>query len=154
MGTRLIVWGAGLLLVVLLVAGCGGGDDSSGESISKEEFIAKADAICKQGNERMEAGFAKRLKGVKSLNKLKKGEYEQLISEVMVPSLEKEIEELRALGVPEGDEERVEAMLAALEEGQETAERNPAAVNASSDAVFGIASRLASEYGLEVCGSR
>lgn len=154
MGTRLIAWGAGLLLVALLVAGCGGGDDSSGESISKEEFIAKADAICKQGNERMEAGFSKLLKDVKNLNKLKKDEYEQLVDEVMVPSLEKEIEELRALGVPEGDEERVEAMIAALEEGQETAERNPEAVNASSDAVFGIASRLAGEYGLEVCGSR
>lgn len=154
MGTRLIVWGAGLLLVALLVAGCGGGDDSSSESISKEEFIAKADAICKQGNERMEAGFTKLLKDVKNVTKLKKAEYEEIVDEVMVPSIEREIEELRALGVPAGDEERVEAMLTALEEGKETAERNPEAVNASSDAVFGIAARIASEYGLEVCGSR
>ena len=145
------------LAMALLAAGCGGGGDSaSGESLSKEEFVAKADAICKHSNERMEAGFGKFLKakGVKSLTKPSKAEYEKLIGEVMVPNLKREIKELRALGVPDGDEERVEAMLSALEEGEETAERDPKAVTASSDAVFGIASRIAAEYGLEVCGSR
>lgn len=141
------------LVAALLVAGCGG--DSDGESsISKAQFIAKADAICKQSNERMEAGFTKLLKNVTNLTKLKKVEYEEIVDEVMVPSIEREIEELGALGIPAGDEERIDAMIDALEEGKETAERNPEAVNASSDAVFGIASRIAGEYGLEVCGSR
>ncbi len=142
------------LVVALLGAGCGGGSSSSGESISKEEFVAKADAICKRSNERMEAGFGKILKDAKSLTKPSKAEYEMLVSEVMVPNLKREVAELRALGIPDGDEERVDAMLSALEEGEETAERNPKAVTASSDAVFGIASRIAGEYGLEVCGSR
>lgn len=149
MGMRLIVG-----MLALLVAGCGGGDASSAESISKEEFIARADAICKQSNARMEAGFAKILKGAKNPAKPSKAEYEKLVGEVMVPNLKREIAKLRALGIPDGDEERVEAMLSALEEGEETAERDPKAVTASSDAVFGIASRIAGEYGLEVCGSR
>lgn len=135
-----------------LVGGCGGSDDEA--SISKEQFVAKADAICKQSNERMEDGFSKLLKNVGNLTKLKQAEYEEIVDEVMVPSIEKEIEQLRALGIPDGDDERINAMIDALEEGKETAERNPEAVNASSDAVFGIASRIAGEYGLEVCGSR
>ena len=49
---------------------------------------------------------------------------------------------------------RVDDFLEALEEGIEVAERNPEVVVASSEAVFGIPSRLAREYGLEVCGSR
>jgi hypothetical protein len=141
------------LVVALLVASCGGGD-SSDASISKEEFIAKADVICKQSNERMEAGFAKYLKGARSLTKPNAPEVEKLVGKVMVPNLKREIAKLRALGIPDGDEERVGAMLSALEEGEETAERNPKAVTASSDAVFGIAARIAGEYGLEVCGSR
>lgn len=139
------------LIAALIAAGCGGSD---GESISKEAFIAKADAICRKSNERMEAGFASVLKDIRNVTKLKPAEYEEVVDEVMVPNIEREIEQLKALGIPAGDEERVEAMLAALEEGKETAERNPEAVNASSDAVFGIASRIADEYGLEVCGSR
>jgi hypothetical protein len=141
------------LVVAFLASGCGE-DSASGESISKEEFIAKADAICKQGNEQMEAGFAKYLKGPKSLAKPNAAELEKLVGKVMVPNLKREVARLRALGIPDGDEERVEAMLSALEEGEETARRDPKAVTASSDAVFGIASRIAGEYGLEVCGSR
>jgi hypothetical protein len=45
-------------------------------------------------------------------------------------------------------------MITALEEGVETAERNPEVVTQSSDAIFGIASRIGGEYGLAVCGSR
>jgi len=136
--------------IAFVVVGCG----DSGESISKEEFIAKADAICKKSNVRMAAGFSKRLKDARSLVKPQSPQLEKLVGEVMVPNLEREIRELRALGIPSGDSERIEAMLEALDEGVETAERNPKAVVASSDAVFGIAARLAGEYGLEVCGSR
>ena len=46
-------------------------------------------------------------------------------------------------------------MVAALEEGLETAEADPEALAASSsDIVYGIATRLAGEYGLKVCSSR
>ena len=140
------------VVITLAVAGCGG--SSSGESISKEEFIAKADAICKKSNERMAKGFGKLLEGSPNLAKLSAAQERKLVDEVMVPGLEREVAELRKLGVPAGDEEKVNAMLEALEEGVETAERDPQAVANSSDAVFGIASRIAGEYGLEVCGSR
>ncbi len=150
MGTGRGVVVALTVAVALVLIGCG---DSS-ESISKEEFIAKADAICKESSERMATGFSKRLKDAKKLVKPQNAELEKLVGDVMVPNIEREIEELRALGIPAGDEERVEAMIEALEEGVEVAERNPQAVTVSSDAVFGIAARIAAEYGLEVCGNR
>jgi hypothetical protein len=153
MGMRLAAFGAGVLTAGLLLAGCGGSD--SGESISKEEFIAKADAICKQSNQRMEAAFTKFLKDNPTLTKPTDPRFQPLVGDVMVPSLKREIEELKELGVPDGDEEKVGAMISALEEGLETAEDNPEVVTgSSSDTVFGIASRIAGEYGAEVCGSR
>jgi hypothetical protein len=150
---------AAVIVAALLVAGCGGSDDSSGgESISKEEFIAKADAICKEGNERMEKELFKFLRQNRTGGSLRKPSVEQnekFIVAVLIPNLRREIDEIKALGVPDGDDERVDAIIAALEEGLETAEDNTATVAAgTSDIVFGIASRLAGEYGAEVCGSR
>jgi hypothetical protein len=145
-----------VVVATVLFAGCGGDDSSSSaNSISKEEFIAKANAVCKRSNKRMEVAFAKFLKANRDIKKPTDPALQQLVGDVMVPSIKREIEELRALGIPDGDEEKVEAMVSALEEGLETAEDNPKVVTStSSDTIFGIASRIASEYGLETCGSR
>jgi hypothetical protein len=150
---------AAVILAALLVVGCGGSDDSSsGEPISKEEFIAKADAICKAGNEQMEKELFKFLRQSRtggSLGKPSVEQNEKFIVAVLIPNLRREIKEIKALGVPDGDEEKIDAMIAALEEGLETAEDETATVAAgTSDIVFGIASRLAGEYGATVCGSR
>jgi len=146
---------AAAMVIALVLVGCGGGGDSSSDnSISKEEFIAKADAVCKKGTERLQAAIAPILKNQPNIAKVSKGEQEKIVATVMVPSVSREAKELRALGVPDGDDEKVDAMITALEEGVETAERDPEAVTKSSDAIFGIASRIASEYGLTSCGTR
>jgi len=159
MGRGPIALIAAVVVAAILVAGCGGGDDSSGSgSISKEEFITKADAICKASSKRMEKKlflFLRKNRTGGSLRKPSVTQNEKFIVTVLIPNLEQEIKELKALGVPAGDEEKVDAMIAALEEGLETAENETATVAAgTSDMVFGIASRLAGEYGLETCGSR
>lgn len=144
------------MLVVLLVAGCGGSgsDSSTGPAISKAAFIKKADAVCTGGNKRMEVAFAHFLKENKNVRHPTDADYEELVGKVLVPNVNQEIKEIRALGAPDGDEDRVSGFLEALEEGIEVAERDPKVVISSSEAVFGISSRLAREYGLEVCSSR
>jgi hypothetical protein len=146
----------------LVVAGCGGGGGGDPTvttgSLSKEAFVKKADAICTKGNARLQKGFAlylrKNKKSIIALRHPSKADYDGLIGGVLVPNLEREIKEIRALGAPAGDEERIEAIFTAWEEGIEVAENDPNAVRHSSEAIFGIGSRLAKEYGLEVCGSR
>jgi NH3-dependent NAD+ synthetase len=155
MGTWRVLSGAAIAALVLIVVGCGGGEDSSdANAISKQAFIKKADAVCQQSNKRMEAAFVDFLNAHKNIKKPSRSDYERLVGEVLVPNIRREIKEIQALGTPEDDGDRVDAMVDALEEGVETAENNPKAVANSSDAVFGIASRLAGEYGLTVCGSR
>jgi ABC-type phosphate/phosphonate transport system substrate-binding protein len=156
MGRGPIALIAVVIAAVLIVAGCGGSDDSSSaSSISKEEFIAKADAVCQRGNKRMEKALVGFLTKNKKIQKPSQADNKKFIVTVLVPSLRQEIKEIKALGVPDGDEEKVDAMIAALEEGLETAEDDPEVVAAgTADIVFGIASRLAGEFGLETCGSR
>jgi predicted small secreted protein len=159
MGRGPIALIAAVVAAAILVAGCGGGDDSSASgSISKEEFITKADAICKASSKRMEKElfeFLRKNRGGGTLRKPSVEQNEKFIVTVLIPNLEQEIKELKALGIPDGDDEKVDAMIAALEEGQETAENQTATVAAgTSDMVFGIASRIAAEYGLQTCGTR
>lgn len=151
-----IALAAGICAVMLVVAGCGGGSDSSTStsSISKAVFIKKTDAVCTQGNKRMEIAFAHFLEENKNVRHPSKSDYEALVGKVLVPNVKREIKEIRKFGAPSGDEDRVNGFLEALEEGIEVAERDPKVVVSSSEAVFGIPSRLAKEYGLEVCGSR
>ena len=146
-----------LAILAIVAAGCGGGGgDSSTDAnaIPKAVFIKKADAVCSAGNKRMEVAFAHFLEESKNIKHPSKADYEALVGKVVVPNVKREIKEIRAFGAPEGDEDRVEAILEALEEGVETAEDDPKAAVSSSEAIFGISSRLGKEYGLEVCGSR
>jgi len=145
------------MLVVLVMAGCGGSSDSSSTatvSVSKAAFVKKVDAVCQKGTERMQRAILVFLKQHRDVKRPNKAQSEKLVGTAIVPSVKTEIKELKALDAPEGDEERVDAIVSALEEGLETAEGNPEAVVASSDAVFGIYGRLAGEYGAEVCGNR
>lgn len=144
------------LTVAVLVAGCGGGGDSSTTtvSVSKAAFIKKVDAVCQKGTERMQRAILVFLKQHKDVQRPNKAQSEKLVGTAIVPSVKTELKELKALDAPEADEDQVNAIIGALEEGLETAEDNPEAVVGSSDAVFGISGRLAGEYGAEVCGSR
>lgn len=155
MRTRGISLSIVVLTMALAVIGCGGSDDeASTSSISKAAFIKKTDAVCKRGNSRMEVAFAHLLVKNKNVQRPSKADQEALVGRVLIPNIEREIEEIRAFPVPSGDEDRVDDFLEALEEGIEVAERNPKAVVGSSEVIFGIPSRLAREYGLEVCGTR
>jgi hypothetical protein len=155
MGTGRGAFVAAAMVIALVVAGCGSGDSSTAaSSISKEEFITKADAICKKGTERLQKAIFSALKNPRNLTKVSEAEQIRIVTTAMVPSVSREVKELRALSIPNGDEEKVEAIITALEEGVETAEQDPHAVTKSSDAVFGISSRIAAEYGLKACSSR
>ena len=60
------------------------------------------------------------------------------------------VEQLAAPGAPSGDEDQVEEILDAYDEGIEVAEDDPEAAM-SSQGVFAYATSLAEKYGLENC---
>lgn len=142
----------GLLLIAAVAGGCGGsGDSATAETLTKAEFIKRADAICKRAdavqNKELRSYFAKRSDGnpSRTLN-------EEAIVKVGLPPLRDEASELDALPAPEGDEEEIQAIVEGIEEAIEKSEKEPGAlVSSNSAGPFTAVGKLASEYGLKVC---
>ena len=146
----------GALAIALVGIGCGGGDGSgqavANVEVSKPTYMKKAEAVCKKNYEKVRLGyenFVKENGGPENSfdEPAKEAEY---VETVIVPEKKKTVEELKALGAPSGDEQEVDEIVEAYEEGIEVAEENPQAAM-SSTGVFAYASNVAKEYGLKSC---
>jgi hypothetical protein len=135
----------------LLAAGCGS-SDKSGEksSITKAEFVKKGNAICAQGNKKIEAQGQKLFGPNKKPSKAK---LEEFASTVLLPSVEDQVNKIRALGAPKGDEAKVKAILDAADQGVQKGKQDPLSLTNEGADPFAKANRLAKAYGLKVCGS-
>jgi hypothetical protein len=146
---------AALAAITMIVAGCGGGDDSSseGSSITKTQFIKQADAICEKGNKENEAEFEEfaEEKGLSENKEPTKAQQEEAITDIVAPGVQKQIEEIDELGAPEGDEKQVEAIVTSVEEGVEEIEADPSSLTEGKNPLA-KGSKLAKEYGLKACG--
>jgi hypothetical protein len=149
----------GALAVALIGSGCSSSSSGSSDtgltesSITKAEYVKKAEAICKKGNEELEADFGSFVKEEGSV-KPSEGVYDDLLEQVVAPNVTAEVEALRELEVPEGEASEIEAMLKAREGSIAIAEEEPKAIIQNTKKVFGEASTLAKEYGLEACATR
>jgi hypothetical protein len=152
----------------LIAAGCGDDDDdtaattssptttaaatgatgATGEPLSKDEFITQADAICKAGDKKIDAAAQETFSG----GQPSQAEQEQFVTEDVVPNIQEQIDGLRALTPPEGDEEEVSAILDSAQDAIDQTEADPGALTEGGDDPFSEANQLAEEYGLEVCG--
>ena len=151
MSKRFIALLAALVAISVIVAGCGS-DSSSSSSLSKAEFIKQADKICEKGDEENEAEVEKFVEDNNvNTSKPTKKQQEEVITEVVAPNVQGQIEKIDALGAPEGDEKKIEAMVGAVEEGVEELEAEPAKLVEGKNPLA-KGSKLAKEYGLKTCG--
>ncbi len=146
----LIAIGSVVALLAVGIAGCGGGDDSTEAettaSLSKSEFVKQANAICAEGNKETEAVFGSFEEGEP------KAEAETVIEQEFVPAVQGQIDEIGALGAPEGDEETVEEMLDLAQADLERVENAPGIViNGSETDQFADFAKIAHPYGLTEC---
>jgi hypothetical protein len=149
MSKGLIALFAGVLLVAL-VAGCGGSSDSS--SLTKAEFIKQADAICTKGEKSLEESAEKFAKeNDVNTGKPTKAQQEEVIQQVVAPEIRQQAEEIGDLGAPSGEEDKVEAIVTSVEEGADELESKPAQLIEGKNPLE-HGSKLAKEYGLKVCG--
>jgi hypothetical protein len=146
---RILIFLAPAILIASLLVGCGGGD----ATLSRAEFIKKADAICKK-TDKAQVGEAvgyqkahtKELATVSREAGLKK-----LILAILLPSVSKEAKEIEALGAPSGGEKTVQEFISAMEQGVKQAEKEPTSVEDLAKGPFSKADTLAREYGLQEC---
>lgn len=155
MNKGLIATLLGVAAIVVIVAGCGSSSsDTTAASLTKSEFIAKANAICKKGNAEVESEFQAYAKknGLKENAEPSTAQGVELAETILTPNIKGQSEELRALGAPSGDEEEITAMLDSLDQGVEEAEADPEALFAGKSEPFKDASQKAQKYGLTACG--
>jgi hypothetical protein len=148
----------GAMLVVLSAAGCGGGGgDTTGEassSLTKAAFLKKGNAICAKGNEKVEAGFESFSKQhhLSQSREPSDAVQEEAAEEVLIPAITAQLEEIRALGTPKGDEGELEEILVGAEEAVEEGEEDPATLLGNEPGKFTEVNKMARRYGLTVCG--
>jgi|SRR5215218_10337291 len=150
-GRRLLI-SAVTVGLSLFLAACGGADSttSAGDGIVKAEFVKRGNSICRKGNEEIEAAAA--IKFPKGNEQPGKAEQIEFASRTVVPSIQHQIDELEALGFPEGEEEAVETILTEAQNALNEAKKDPSVLLDSGPGPFASADKFADSYGLTACG--
>lgn len=148
--------------LLALASGCGGSDSSNasagGEitvetgSLSKAEFIERADKICETSQKQVIQEFFAYIK-VNKRPSSKAGQEAwmgKLVDDVLVPNYEERIAEISDVGAPEGDEEKVAAFLNAIQERLGEVQEKPNELNTNPEP-WAKPIKLATAYGFTVC---
>ncbi len=142
-----------LLSLSSMLVACGGGDgegsstpEPEAEPLSKAEFVEQADKICADGNQEIRTA-AEEFPAEPSDE-----EITRFAEDVLVPNIQQQHDDIAALAPPEGDEDAVQGILDALQEGIDVVEEDPATL-LSSDDPLAEASDLAEAYGLVECAA-
>lgn len=138
----------GLAGLVLLLAACGGG----GEEISREEYLRRAQAICRQGNEELEAASKKAFDDVKEGEKPSEEQVGDFVRQTVVPMIRAQVEELRDLPPPKKAADRVDEIYSAVEVALDELEAAPKRLTVGPN-LFAEADRLGEKYGFPVCSA-
>jgi hypothetical protein len=144
---------AGSLIIGLLVAGCGGGDSADAQQIDKATFVKEATRICKQASGKLAAEFT-----AVNTKEAAKPDYDYtetqiaIVKTVLVPRLEEELRQIRALGIPEEAKKEAEALLTAYQKGIErTKAKARTFIVTEGIAPYEIAELAATRLGLSEC---
>lgn len=135
----------GSLALGLLVAGCGGSDDSG--QIDKAAFIAQANKVCEQASGKLaaEAALINRRAAENPNSDFDKTQV-ALVEEGLIPTLEEEQEKIRALGIPEDAKKEVEALLEAY--------RKAIDLTKEKTKIVALTERLAPHEAVAITGTR
>lgn len=156
---RRLICGLALMAALILgvyVAGCGSSSSTTTETtaaITKAEFVAMGNAICAKGDKAQEAGINAYIKkhGLEN-QKPTKAQNAEIVETVLAPNIQSQIDAVKALGAPSGEEQQVNS---ALEISQQTLNK----VKANPELAFGkqnpftAAGKQLHALGLKKCAS-
>ena len=161
--SRFVALIAVLAAAALAAAGCGSSDDSTTDdgttgstaSLTKAEFVTQGNEICAAGNEELEAGieeFAEE-NGLSGNDQPSEEQVEELATDILIPSVAKQVEGIRDLGAPSGEEKEVDAFLNKAEKTVAEVEKDPTLItDEDGPSPFESVNREATSLGLITCG--
>lgn len=133
---------AGVLAAGLAAAGCGSSSPAK-SALSKPQFLARANAICAEGNKKTESA------GNSLGNKPSPAQVSSYVRETLAPIIQSQIDGVRALGAPSGQQATVTHMLDVAQEDLNRAKSHPNAM--ANGNPFADFDALAHPYGLTEC---
>jgi len=135
------------------LSACGGGEETlPAGTLTKKQFLAKAAPICALGAKEAQRADDAAWNRYQPDHITEDEAVLNKISLALVPAREEAVRRLRALGLPKGDEQQVDEILTAAEEGFEEGRNDPPLLREGTKE-FGLvrASEMGSKYGLEGC---
>lgn len=159
MNTRGLCVAVAIIAALLLAAGCG--SDSSGDSevtvqtgsLSKAEFIKKADAICEAARTEFLTKFTAFFKAHESdLGDKQKEEafFSEMLETILGPNIEGEVEQMSTLGAPKAYAAEVASFLNALQKRIDEAHEDPTGLT-GTPYPFKKAEDAAAKVGMQGC---
>jgi hypothetical protein len=132
--------------VGVIAAGCGSSSDdsSSTSNLTKAEFIAKADAICQQGNQTVNQAAHQQFGNERPTA----AEVQQFTTGTVIPNIQSQVDQIKALGAPSGDEDQINKLISTVQADVDKAKAEGNLTNSA----FEDSNTLARQYGLKVCG--
>lgn len=115
--------------------------------VSKEEFLDQANSVCAKRSAEVKVKGQRLFK--KIFNDPEAVAARKMTQQVIIPTFEGEVRDLKALNIPAGDGQEVAAIYGAIEEMVEEIKVNP---SAQGFYPYTKAEKLAAEYGLTACG--
>jgi uncharacterized protein HemX len=141
-----------VLILGFAAAGCGSSSSSSKTTsstattaLTKAQFVARANAICSTGNNQIAAADAKLSKNPT------KAQITAVVKTTTAPSIQAQINGIRALGAPSGDKATVTNMLNLAQADLNKVKSNPASLATGGASPFADFAKVAHPYGLTAC---
>jgi hypothetical protein len=142
---------AAVLAIGSVAMGCGGSESSDTPPLTKAAFVKKGDAICEKVPNRYQARVKALPKEQKQKSMPPKAAEEEANLKAAVPPLRTASTEFEELSPPTCDEQKAEAIVAALEEGADGIEAEPGSKLTGPKSPLAPFQKLTKEYGFKFC---
>jgi hypothetical protein len=119
--------------------------------MTKARFVEQAEKICKQGREGILAAVGAYIKEHRGQGSSASETAAAALKAEFLPSVQDQIDKLRALDVPEGDEAEVQAILDSMQVAVDTGKESSGNSSAEISKPFAKSGSLARQYGLSAC---
>jgi hypothetical protein len=141
----------------LAFAGCSGGDDSTSAStaaaLTADEWATQADQICAQGDKDQQAAIKQffQQNGISGNQQPTAAQFEQLATEVVIPTIQEQIDAIKALPIPEDTSDQVQQFLDQAQADLDEIKNDPSQI--INESAFDNTEKLAQGLGLQNCAS-
>jgi hypothetical protein len=142
-------------IAALAIAGCGGDDDEATTAeTTAEQWASQADDISTQGDRAQDVAIRDffEQQGISQDQRPSSAQLQQLATEVVIPSIESQIDGVAELPRPEAESDLIQEFIDQANADLDRLKDDPSLIEGSGDP-FAETSKLAEQLGLKECAS-